>query len=902
MAQDLDAAIKKLMKSGASDEDITFFIQNYKPSTEIPPVQEPVQTPVQTAANIPNDKPSVEEFKVPEAGKEPFFTFPFASKVKEIAEGGRSISPMDMFTPTVEAPGIRKYLEDFNIVPNEALPFKGLEKFASNILLSALEGATSPGGITTAAMGGFPQTRALARRGLEKIFPGMAREAVPEVSSGTGSAIASGIGDIRKPNLPEPNLPNEFKLPQDYVAPTPGSSVGSMPDDAAYNLARQKFNMGQDMPPPKPKVRLNPDGTYTDVNTGEIFDKAGNPVISPDPNFNQGVGDPELAGSIPYEPAEPPVEVPKVNPFSKFKPKPAEPPVPGSVEGSSLVDEITKAEEQGFIVLPKDSPALQSATMSRYPVIGELSDGSIVINPSVEKPLTAPAAIPNPQFNPRGRTGMTGTANEMNEGRRQLATVGNEPPMQTQTGDNLIPPGPPPQGLLPPEALQPHIPIQKRKVETPPEQSPFSQIWNAPRSLQSVDLPGVTSAALRQSRPLAFTREWFKAWSSAYSSFGSKEALDTINKSIKNSKYFKPRYEPVLNKSGNVTKYIEKPSIAEELGVKMTDVINTREEAIASSLAERIPGYGRYVMASNRAYTGFLNDLRHVKFEQMMDGAIASGKDPTIDQVLGKHIADFVNNATGRGSLKYLGGKVNLEPIAGILGNSLYSPRALSARLAFVNPSNYTKMNPLVRKEYWKGLARIGTSWGAFTGLASLMPDVSVSLDANNTDFGKIRIGNTRIDPGAGWQQLMVLAHRELPQSLGGGGVTSSTGPAGSQGHFTEFGSSPVAPTRLSLPARYIYNQLNPSLRFVFDMLSATRKEPFDLTDRSIQMVLPMYAEDIADAAEDDSVVAEFFSPLLSSMGTGIQKYDKGSFNKPKYTPLIEKISGIDLPTAKIGR
>jgi len=85
-------------------------------------------------------------------------------------------------------------------------------------------------------------------------------------------------------------------------------------------------------------------------------------------------------------------------------------------------------------------------------------------------------------------------------------------------------------------------------------------------------------------------------------------------------------------------------------------------------------------------------------------------------------------------------------------------------------------------------------------------------------------------------------------------------------------------------------------------MLSATRKEPFDLTDRSIQMVLPMYAEDIADAAEDDSVVAEFFSPLLSSMGTGIQKYDKGSFNKPKYTPLIEKISGIDLPTAKIGR
>jgi len=847
--QDLDAAIKKLMDSGASDEDITFFIQNYKPSAETPPIQ----TPIQAA--------ETQEFKIPEAGKDPFFTFPFASKVREIAEGGRSISPMDMFTPSVEAPGIRKYLEDFDMVPDSTLPYKGLEKFASKFLLSALEGATSPAGISTAVMGGFPQTRALARRGLEKIFPSMAREAVPEASSGISGAVASGIDDIRRPNIPE------FALPEDYTFAQPGSSVGTMPEDAAYNIGRQKFNMGQDLPHP---IQLPDAPKLQEPNT-------------------------ETLGYV-----ERPI---KTNPFSKFKPKTAEPPVPGSAEGSSLVDEITQAESQGFIVLPKDSPALQSATMSKYPVVGELSDGSVIINPtSVEKPLTAPPSIPNPQFNPRGRTGMTGTANEISEGRRQLATVGNEPPMQTQVGDNLIPPSKSPQGLLPPEALQPHIPIQKRKIETPPEQSPFSQVWNAPRSLQSVDLPGITSAALRQSRPLAFTREWFKAWSSAYSSFGSKEALDTLNKNIKNSKYFKPRYEPVINKAGNITKYIEKPSVAEELGVKMTDVINTREEAIASSLAERIPGYGRYVMASNRAYTGFLNDLRHVKFEQIMDGAIASGKDPTIDQVLGKHIADFVNNATGRGSLKYLGGKVNLEPIAGILGNSLYSPRALSARLAFANPSNYTTMDPLVRKEYWKGLARIGASWGAFTGLASLMPDVSVSLDANNTDFGKIRIGNTRIDPGAGWQQLMVLAHRELPQSLGGGGVTSSTGPAGSQGHFTEFGSSPVAPTRLSLPARYIYNQLNPSLRFVFDMLSATRKEPFDLTDRSIQMVLPMYAEDIADAAEDDSVVAEFFSPLLSSMGTGVQKYDRGSFNKPKYTPLIEKISGIDLPTAKIGR
>lgn len=482
-------------------------------------------------------------------------------------------------------------------------------------------------------------------------------------------------------------------------------------------------------------------------------------------------------------------------------------------------------------------------------------------------------------------------------------TTAAKPLIQQIPGLQQPKPKPIPGKLLDKDQLDPNIPVTNRKPpKPPPEQSAFSQIWNAPRSLQSIDLPGITSAALRQSRPLSFTGDWFRAWASAAKSFNSKDALNLINEGIKNSKYFKPKYEPIMDKAGNVFKYAERPSIAEELGVKMTDVINTREEAIASSLAERIPGYGRYVKASNRAYTGFLNDLRKNKFEQLMDGAKAAGLDPETDLVLGKKIADFVNNATGRGSLKYFGDKVNLEPIAEHLGNTLYSPRALSARLAFINPTNYLKGDALVKKEYWKGLARIGASWGAFSGLASLVPGVDVSLDPNNADFGKIRIGNTRIDPGAGWQQLMVLLNRELPQKLGGGGVTASTSLPGQQGKFTSFGSNPMAPTRLSLPGRYIYNQLNPSLRFVFDMLSATSKEPLDLTDRSLQMVLPMYAADIAAAAGEDPNVAEFFAPLLSSMGAGVQTYEKGSFNRPEITPAIKKLTGIDLPTVKVGR
>lgn len=480
---------------------------------------------------------------------------------------------------------------------------------------------------------------------------------------------------------------------------------------------------------------------------------------------------------------------------------------------------------------------------------------------------------------------------------------GSKPPIKppvTTGGEPPVPPTPPepPMGLLTKNQLDPNIPIQGRKTPAPlPEQSKLSQIWNAPRSLQSVDLPGITSAALRQSRPLAFTRDWFKAWNSALKAYRSEDALKTINSKIENSKYFQPRYQAIINKEGEVIRYKEMPSVAEELGVRMTDVLNRREEAIASSLAEKIPGYGRYVKASNRAYTGFLNDLRAAKFGQLMDAAAAVGREN--DLVLGKKIADFVNNATGRGSMKFFGNRLNLEypSVVEILGDSLYSPRALSARLAFMNPHNYVQAEPLIRNEYWKSLARIGVSWGAFAGLASFLPRAKVSMDPTNADFGKIRIDNTRIDPGAGFQQLLVLTSREAA-----GGTTSSTGPAGKPGKFTKFGSSPMAPTMWSLPGRYIYNQMNPSLRFVADMLQATKKEPVDLTDRTLQLALPMYVTDIADAAKEDDAVAEFFAPLLSSTGTGVQTYERGSFNKPQVTPLIKKATGIDLPTVKVHR
>lgn len=429
--------------------------------------------------------------------------------------------------------------------------------------------------------------------------------------------------------------------------------------------------------------------------------------------------------------------------------------------------------------------------------------------------------------------------------------------------------------ILNKEQLKPGIPIQERKPLEPEPESKLRQLVNAPKGAMSIDLPFMTSAAFRQARPLAFTTDWFKAWGQAAKAFGSENASKLIEQSHLDNKYFKPRYEPLYDAKANVKAYKEVPSIAEEIGIKTTDLLNKREEQIASSLAEKIPGYGRYVRASNRAYAAFLNDLRVNKATSLLDQATAMGKGPTSDLVFSKKIADFVNAATGRGRLELGIGKRNLdfEQNAKLLGDVLWSPRNLASQVKFFNPSTYMQAPPELRWEYLKGLGRTLASWGAFSGIAALA-GAKVSTDPTNADFGKIKIGNTRIDPGGGYQPITTLLARGLT-----GEFTSST-----TNKTTPLGQGFKPQTIGSITSDFLENRLSPVQKLVWDIINASHDTPVNLGDRTIQLAIPFYVTDIMEAAKDDPVLGALVGPA-SSVGLGVQTYKKGEFNKPKILP-----------------
>ena len=169
---------------------------------------------------------------------------------------------------------------------------------------------------------------------------------------------------------------------------------------------------------------------------------------------------------------------------------------------------------------------------------------------------------------------------------------------------------------------------------------------------------------------------------------------------------------------------------------------------------------GKAISISARAYTTFLNNLRADLFDLMVDNLGRSGG-VTPDEA--KVIAKFVNISTGRGELgAAMKWAENLNAV-------FFAPRyvisrfqylALGLQLPFMKTSGRVKK--AIAVEYARTAGGLSVFYGVALGLLSLLADdddekPTVELDWRSTDFGKIKFGETRIDPLSGLSQALVI-------------------------------------------------------------------------------------------------------------------------------------------------
>jgi hypothetical protein len=253
------------------------------------------------------------------------------------------------------------------------------------------------------------------------------------------------------------------------------------------------------------------------------------------------------------------------------------------------------------------------------------------------------------------------------------------------------------------------------------------------------------SAMLRQGAVLAFGHPFLFANSAkeSFRTFFHERSAIRLNEALKNGRgsiKLGDKVEDIATLTERLGLY-QAPWEAQGAIVSLS----TREEAFMTKLTRGSP-LG-VIKRSERAYILFLNKLRADVADNAIRGWAKSRVPPSEEEM--KQFVHFVNVATGRG----IPGK-SLDTILPLLNAAMFSPRLAISRFqvvgetarAFMTPGSKASQMIIKDMTAFTGTNLAALSLGHFGGLWDL------EVDPTKADFMKVRVGNSSIDPWAGFK------------------------------------------------------------------------------------------------------------------------------------------------------
>jgi hypothetical protein len=289
-----------------------------------------------------------------------------------------------------------------------------------------------------------------------------------------------------------------------------------------------------------------------------------------------------------------------------------------------------------------------------------------------------------------------------------------------------------------------------------------------------------------------------------------------------------------------------------------TAAFEARAEEFLSQLAHRIPGVG----FSERGFIAYGDKLRSDIFRNTLQSWARQGKPATAEEIADLGI--MLNVLTGRG---------NLPPeLAKSLSFGFFAPRFAVSRpqlllSATVNnlpgvrrvtgtvlgaPGQTARVSQLAAQE-------LATSVGAGLAILSLvkMSGVGdVELNPLSSDFGKIRIGRTRIDFWGGARPWVTAIARMITEKK-----KTSTGlivPQSLIDTLKGFGRSKLAP-----PAQALVD---------VSVGESAIGEDIGTTGSILNRIIPLAIQDFRDAIEQEGLTMGLLS-IAAFLGVGFQTY-----------------------------
>ena len=283
----------------------------------------------------------------------------------------------------------------------------------------------------------------------------------------------------------------------------------------------------------------------------------------------------------------------------------------------------------------------------------------------------------------------------------------------------------------------------------------------------------------------------------------------------------------------------------------------TPEEAYPSNWPEKIPIIGTAFKVGEHAYIGTAHYMRYKLAKMYLNQWRNSGIELTDKEL--STIGRLVNSLTARGDTG-----VRQEP--GLVNNLLWSPRNLKSDLDVLTmhlfDKNFSKKG---RIEAAKNLIRIAAGTAMILGTAQLFKDESVTWDSNSSDFGKIKIGETRFSVGGALPAMVVLASRLIHRArtnANGETVKYNTGKYGE-------------PTMKDAVYNFFENRFSPSATFIKDWLDGKdyNYNDFNAQKELVEMSTPMILSNYLESANAEDSANIVLIMLAEVFGVNTNTY-----------------------------
>jgi len=304
---------------------------------------------------------------------------------------------------------------------------------------------------------------------------------------------------------------------------------------------------------------------------------------------------------------------------------------------------------------------------------------------------------------------------------------------------------------------------------------------------------------------------------------------------------------------------------------KTAGIVDINEEAFPSSLPARIPFVGtRILKASELAFKLSALRMRTKTFSILYHKAKELGVDVTDKNVL-EDYGRLVNSLSARGQW----GKRGTPSIVKLI---LWAPNKLKGAIdvmtmhGFGSGFNGNKSGAF--REAQKDFIKMIAFYATIISLVNAIKPGTVEIDPRSSDFGKIKVGNTRYDITGGYSSVVTLMARLAM------GVAGFDAIKHADGTFSKMNNGYMGKNALELLYNFLENKTAPPTHVLVDILKGktfSGEKPTVIGELR-KLYTPLISQDIEDsfqtAPEMVGLLTNFFGINSNTYGLGETNWD----------------------------